>query len=124
MKIVINRCYGGFGVSIAAIREMVGKCTHVKAHDPIHFFGSEEAWKKGLRYGSYYFDEKNWPVTDEHGSKDRNCPILVACIEKLRDAANGDFAKLSVVKIPDGISWKIDEYDGLEHVEETHRTWW
>jgi len=54
---------------------------------------------------------------------DRDDKDLVAIVEEMGEAANGSCADLNVVEIPDGISWQIEEYDGYEHVAETHRTW-
>ena len=48
---------------------------------------------------------------------------LVWVVEELGRAANGRFAKLKIVEVPDGIEWEIDEYDGVESVHEKHRTW-
>lgn len=53
----------------------------------------------------------------------RNDPRLVKIVEKLGEEANGRFAKLKVIEIPDGVEWEIEEYDGYEHVAEKHRTW-
>ena len=55
--------------------------------------------------------------------EDRADPLLIRVIEELGDLANGGCAKLKVVEIPDGIDYSIDEYDGSEHIAETHRTW-
>lgn len=54
---------------------------------------------------------------------ERNDPRLVEVVEKLGEDANGKYAKLEVVTVPDGIDWEIDSYDGLETVEERHRSW-
>lgn len=85
MKIVINRCYGGFDLSEKAM--------------------------KFLGVGS------EWPDIA------RNDPKLVECVEKLGEEANGTYAELKVVEIPDDVNWEIGEYDGLEWVEEVHRKW-
>ncbi len=53
----------------------------------------------------------------------RNDPVLVKIVEDLGAEANGDYAKLKVVEIPDDVDWAIDEYDGKEWVAEKHRTW-
>ena len=29
----------------------------------------------------------------------------------------------AIVEVPDGGEWELDEYDGIEHVAEKHRTW-
>ena len=39
------------------------------------------------------------------------------------EKANGTFAKLQLVEIPDGVGWQVEEYDGMEWVSEKHRTW-
>ena len=42
---------------------------------------------------------------------------LVEMVEKDPEAASGEFARLTVVDIPDDATdWFIDEYDGLERV--------
>ena len=89
MKIVINKCFGGFSVSEEVYKEMG-------------------------------FD---W---DKHGyrfSDDRTNPDLVKAVEKLGRTANGRLADLKVVEIPDGVEYTIQEYDGIEHIAEAHRTW-
>ena len=53
----------------------------------------------------------------------RNDHKLVACVEKLGEAAGGRTANLKVVEIPDDVEWTIEEYDGSEWVAEKHRTW-
>ena len=53
----------------------------------------------------------------------RNDPKLIECIETLGEKANGRYAVIKIVEIPDDIEWKISAYDGMECVEECHRTW-
>lgn len=53
------------------------------------------------------------------GKDKRSDPDLVRIVEKLGDEANGAHAKLVVVEIPDDVQdWRIDEYDGWEHIAE------
>lgn len=92
MKVVINKCYGGFSLSKAAIKE--------------------------------YAKRTNKPESEFYALYiDRDDKDLVAIVEEMGEAANGNCADLNVVEIPDGISWQIEEYDGYEHVAEKHRTW-
>lgn len=56
-------------------------------------------------------------------SIDRSDPRLVECLERLGDSTNGEYASLEVVEIPDDVEWEIDDYNGMEHVAEKHRTW-
>jgi len=53
----------------------------------------------------------------------RDDPVLVKIVEDLGAEANGGYAKLKVVEIPDDVDWFIDAYDGKEWVAEKHRTW-
>ena len=88
MKIVINTCYGGFGLSEkgeALYKELSGKD----------------------------FDVFDTPRDDIH---------LVTIVEEKLDI-EGRYADLKVVEIPDGISWGISDYDGIETIHENHRTW-
>lgn len=58
---------------------------------------------------------------------ERTDPKLIQVVEELgpdrKTGASGSCAELIVVEIPDGIEWEITEYDGIETVEEVHRSW-
>jgi len=54
---------------------------------------------------------------------DRHDPKLVECVETLGDKANGKLARLVVIEIPDDVNYTIGNYDGVETVEEVHRSW-
>jgi len=88
-KIVINTCYGGFGLSEKAE-------SHLSAV---------------------------YNIDVHYRDLERDNPALIATVEELGEAANGRSAKLKVVEIPDGVTWQIDEYDGVEWVAEIYRTW-
>jgi len=90
MKVVINDCYGGFGLTDAALEEY--------------------KIRKGITDPNFYYYDIP-----------RDCPILVEMVEK--GDADGAFSDLKIVEIPDDVNWYIEEYDGLEHVAERHRTW-
>lgn len=137
MKVVINKCYGGFGLSIEALY----KC--VQENSPLvkkYKYGEKnitEDWdgfiKKYLKEdyngylsnGHYYLyhpiDETLYTF-DKHEWK-RNEPELVALVEEMGEAANGTYAKLKVVEIPDDVEYTIHDYDGMETIHEKHRSW-
>lgn len=54
---------------------------------------------------------------------DRSDPHLVKTVLELGSEANGRYAELKVVTIPDDVEWTICEYDGCEWIAEAHRTW-
>ena len=95
MKIVINKCYGGYGLSETAF----------------------------LRLQELGLDVKD---SYDASQLERNNPILIQVIEELGcEAASGQLASLKIVEIPDDVknNWYIDEYDGIECVNENHRAW-
>jgi hypothetical protein len=106
MKIVVNRCFGGFSVSRKAVEFMAER-------------GNEQA-KAELDNNS----DSYYGYSEKFGSEyNRTDPDLISAVETLKDEANGRFAKLKVVEIPDGVEWEIDDYDGVETIHEKHRSW-
>jgi hypothetical protein len=72
------------------------------------------------RCGVFFFkDGKAYRLDDI----DRTDPVLVRIVEEMGYAASGGSSSLHVVEIPDGVNWKISEYEGSEIVEEVHRVW-
>lgn len=114
MKVVINRCYGGFSISDSAVKwiRKNAPCEHQET-----------------LVGEYYSDNSgpkaSFHLDSNYGHGDaRDCPSLIQAVEALGKNANGSLADLGVVEIPDGIAWGIGEYDGVEHIYEQHRTWY
>ena len=48
---------------------------------------------------------------------------LIAVIELMGRAADGGYAELKIIEIPDDVNWYVEEYDGRERVAERRRTW-
>jgi len=137
MKVVVNRRYGGFGLSHEAELMLVGKCRHGRLIPQERYFGGTKnrplPWEKEMARSQ---ESALFAVTvvdgmvclDDHrstleGPQSRSCPQLVAVVESLGNKANGKFAALVVVEIPDGIDYEIEEYDGHESIHEQHRSW-
>lgn len=120
MKVVINRCFGGFGISNLAFEKLLERkgvqYIKVPAKYPIKG-NTSDYYKAGDEpSGENYLSEYDF-------FDDRADPDLVAVIEELGEKSWGWASELAVVEIPDGIKWHIREYDGIEHVAEDHRTW-
>jgi xanthine dehydrogenase molybdopterin-binding subunit B len=111
MKIVLNKCFGGFGISDKAFEKYL-------EYKGIDYVKTED---KRILGGANYYDTKEKKLT--YYNIERDDPILVKVVEELGDKANGRFSDLEVVEIPDDIEWDIEEYDGKEWVAEKHRTW-
>jgi hypothetical protein len=138
-KVVINDCYGGFSLSPKALLWLYAKGMTCIACDVEKYYGKNypiranedlQKWREYLSGNvepSYFVtifspDEKF--VLDRYGIKDRSDPLLIECIETLGSKdVSGQCAKLKIIEIPDDIEYTIEEYDGIEHIAETHRTW-
>lgn len=85
-KVVINTCYGGFGLSAFAINMMEERGYKVNRYD----------------FGSYLDSDIA-----------RHNEDLIEVVEILGEDANGMCAELTIVEF-DGNVYRIDEYDGYE----------
>lgn len=102
-KIVINRCFGGFGLSgIAQKRYFELEC------------------KPAGEYDKQYDCWSEWQPWDVH----RDDYNLVRVVEELGSAAWGYGSELKVVEVPVGVDWYVRDYDGVETVCEVHREWY
>jgi hypothetical protein len=141
MKIVINDCYGGFGLSDEAIDRYVElsdlklykeyneqwKCNSYYTVPPEEYHRvykndmTKTEWEgQELGYGRY--KDSNalcWSWRDIK----RDDPILVQVVEELVSSVSSHVSELKIVEIPDDVKWQIEEYDGLEHIAEVHKTW-
>jgi len=118
MKVLINACFGGFGLSDAAFEKLLDRKgiaweKQEGKYDRIEYF------HKG-RLGDYdhYLYDRN--LIADHGRDD---PDLIAIFEEMGDLANGSYSHLKIVEVPDDVKWEVKEYDGNEWVAEKHRTW-
>jgi hypothetical protein len=115
MKVVINACHGGFGLSDEAI-EYYGELKNLNLvkQKSEHFTLTGYDWYVGEIADENFFSDRNIA---------RNDPDLIRVVEELEEEADAQYAELKIVEIPDGVEWEINEYDGYEHVAEKHRTW-
>lgn len=142
MKVVINNCFGGFGLSHDAMM----RYGEIKGTP---FYPEHDKKYPSLKIVTYWTvpeDQRPKTLTDEEfyaapmeerkASNEAYDKLTVSCreiprddlalvqvVEEMGDAASGKYAALKIVEIPDDVQWEIDEYDGNEHVAEVHRTW-
>ena len=145
MKLVINKCYGGFGLSEAAYEKLIEWGVPVRAYAN-QDRGEDGLYKdQPLNDGEVIFDRELTPpgadsfndiyhkykgksrfsqrYWDSWTRDNRSHPLVLRVVEELGEKADGECAELKVVEIPDGTEYEIGEYDGIEHIAEKHRTW-
>ena len=153
MKVVVNRCYGGFGLSIKALMRLIEmKSDIIKKTTVQHYYGGSDEYKKSkapcydpnwkekfdkdskekkkdLGNGFYTF---SWveTLTDDKFiydidiyKLDRSNKDLIKVVEDMGEEASDRHAELKIIEIPDGVEYEIDEYDGIESIHEVHRSW-
>ena len=113
MKVVINKCWGGFSISKVAA-EFMAKRGNKRAKAIL-----SEDKKKWYGYLRYALDDVDI-VTEEQIRSD---PDLVAAVEALGESANGELAHLVIVTVPDDAKWYIDNRDGMESVHQEHEVY-
>lgn len=85
MKIVLNKCFGGFALS---------------EEQALAYGFNESELYEGITGKAY------------HGDMDRTDPRLVEVVEQ--ELPDSWASKLKVVEIPDEAYWSIEDYDGHE----------
>ena len=139
-EIVINRRFGGFGLSHKAVMRYA-KLKGIKLYPYLDEI-TKKVWIKYHKdkisidkiaegnFGIIHYSTKkptserlvNANYFSERDIK-RDDQILIKVVREMGKKANGKYANLKVVKIPDGINYEIDEYDGIESIHEVHNTW-
>jgi len=112
MKVVINKCYGGFGLSEKAVERYFELKQWNLVKEPKEFWGP-----------NFYKDEISNDTIFVEYDMVRSDPDLVQVVEELGDQSSGSDSALKVVEIPDDVRWHISEYGGIEWIAEDHRRW-
>ena len=137
MKVVINKCFGGYGLNMKAQKE-IGKLKGMQlyfytgAGSPYETLNrvNDEADALILIAVTKDFGEKTtWEEIDDFifNAKEieRNDKDLVQALETLGvKQCNTRFSSLKIVKLPKDITeYEITDYDGAETLHEKHRSW-
>ena len=150
MKIVVNKCYGGFHLSAEAYFRVLDDIIKdnnwfIYTYEPDNrvskFIEKPIVYTKAsisdIDFGDPYiivstnygdsFTDKELKEADKIYMEEYNIPRnnihLVKVVEEMGQDAYGKYSKLEVIDIPDDIEWEISEYDGWETIEEKHRSW-
>jgi hypothetical protein len=138
MKVVINACHGGFGLSekaVVRLFELKGKPVWpektsygfnnyyvVPSEKRVTKIPDKDFYDLPMDKRQEYNEACSNETFDERGIY-RADPLLVQVVEELGEEAGGRFASLKIVEIPDDVEWEVEEYDGDEWVSEKRRTW-
>jgi len=116
LNVVINSKYGGFGISDFAFEKLI-ELGWKDSSDPLN--NETDILILHTPQMEYFFSTK-W----RNNLKElRTHKDLISVVEELGQEANGDFANLKVIEIPDDVDWDIDDCEGKEWVFEKHRYW-
>jgi hypothetical protein len=142
MKIAVNKCYGGFSLSMLGYKRYL----ELKGRQAFFYKQTEYIWSETKKNKYVKITDLNnnvlcfYCVDKDLGDETNELPNghfvylrdmeirtdvdLIKTIEELgSEKASGSCAKLRIVEIPDGVDWEIDEYDGIESIHEKHRSW-
>ncbi len=140
MYIVINKCYGGFGLSLGGLytycQKKYGSAYLYKYEESSKYYEKIKMNDKIFEKDSFQYpsDSVRYYVTKEdYGNKykgeidyitdykmPRDDKDLVETVRELGCRSYGAHSKLEIVNIPDDVKgWEIDNYDGIE----TYRSW-
>jgi len=131
MRVAINKCYGGFSLSPRAVKRLAElrglPCYFFSVGDAVHKpITMEEAEKAFVWFACSVPDTlASREATDiDIRPENRSDPLLLQVIDELGEAANGPYAKIAIVEIPDNVEYEIKDYEGgKEQVAEKHRVW-
>ena len=153
MKVILNKCYGGFGISPMAYKlyaEKKGIELYPYVEDNSNYISRGETiyhkvdWSderlNRILITHYFTKDLGESILENKSNKSkfnelyknyglyingryRTDPILIEVVEELGEKADGDFADLQIVEIPDGMIYDIDDYDGIETLHESVRVW-
>ena len=161
MKIILNKCFGGFGFSPKVYVEYakrkgidlfvydkkysddtnksIYEATYFKV--PLERITSDNYAFINVndRLFSPHFctvdlgdsfpndDKQKYDALNEHSlylnEHYRTDEVLISIVEDLGSEANGKYADLKIVEIPDDLDYVIDDYDGIETLHQNIPTW-
>lgn len=146
IRVVTNRCHGGFGLSAEAQMHLINTESDLVTKIPVEeylFTSREDALgdiKQRIKqhiaggfvatlYGEIVHMAEGvlYQIGGDGQMALRTHPDLISVVETMGSNANGIYSRLVIVDIPDEDvtldQLEIGEYDGAEWVREKHRTW-
>jgi hypothetical protein len=139
-KVIINSCFGGFGVSHEAVLRWcelneINVWPAKGKYDMWMYWTCEPTDSRRIQLDSIDFDKLDHSGRGAYNTLhseitlpymsglDRTDKTMIKVVKEMGEKSWGDCARLSIVEIPNNVKWEIQEYDGMEHIAEVHRTW-
>ena len=106
-QVVLNDCYGGFGLS----------------KDAVSMLNDKYGLDIDSDYG--YADNHSFGIIDDNIDAYRMDKRLIDVVKSLGiDKASGQYASLRIVDVPDDVvdihGWYISDYDGIDSIHQNH----
>lgn len=133
MKIILNKCFGGFGVSGAGL-DLYAQKKGIILCPYRTIKGVEGVLTRGnLMNYDYCFTkdlgerlclaQADWDALFLLDASHRQDETLIEVVEELGEKASGFYAKLKIVDIPDDLDYVIEDYDGFETLHQRVQIW-
>ena len=135
-KVILNKCFGGFGVSKEAYELYAKKkgidvfhYTQKNLKNEIYTYATDDNrsfdfyFMKDFGDNVYISNEdfkKYFLNLDENFREDKT---LIEVVEELGEKANTFYSNLKIVEIPDDLDYVIDNYDGIETLHQKVQEW-
>jgi len=141
VKVILNKCYGGFHPSVEAYRLYAKKkgievypyiMDYVSGFSRVRYKKADDCendnmwvqyftrdFGENVEIGNDDYEKYALVLRDDY----REDPVLVEVVEELGDKASSNVSNLVVVEIPDGMEYVIDDYDGAETLHQKVREW-
>lgn len=135
-KVILNKCFGGFGVSKEAYELYAKKkgidvfhYTQANLKNEIYTYATDDN-----RSFDFYFTKDfgdNVYISNEDFKKYflnlnedfREDKTLIEVVEELGEKTNAFYSNLKIVEIPDDLDYIIDNYDGIETLHQKVKEW-
>ena len=135
-KVILNKCFGGFGVSKEAYELYAKKkgisifrYTQEDSRNKIYIYANDDNTSLNFYFtkdfgNNVYISSEDFKKYNLFLDEDfREDKTLIEVVEELGEKANSMYSNLKIVEIPDNLDYVIDDYDGIETLHQKVQEW-